>query len=73
MMLMPTCNSPSTEQVLKAVADPQRREVLGYLIAYGESPLTVEELAQRLADDPAITGENLAHPAPTGQENLSDR
>ena len=59
---MPSRDSLSTERVLKAIADPRRREVLRYLVAHGDSPLTVEELAQRLADDgPTPTGGKPAH------------
>ena len=58
----PTSTSTSTEQILQAVADPRRRRVLRHLVAHGESPLPVEELAQRIADeDQPITGEKPAH------------
>lgn len=39
----------TTDELLKAVADPRRRLVLKYLCENGEQPVTVDELATHLA------------------------
>lgn len=48
--MTPISQTISTDEALKLVADQRRRAVLEHLMNNGDQPVSVEELADRIAD-----------------------